>query len=35
MEGVAIHLVIGGVLFTAIGFIVAVIQNKKTEKNDK
>jgi len=32
MEGVAIHLVIGGLIFTAVGFIVALIQDKKDKK---
>lgn len=31
MEGVAFHLVIGGLLFTTIGFFIALIRDKKED----
>ena len=34
MEGVIIHLIIGGIVFTAFGFIVALIQDKKEKENE-
>ena len=35
MDGVVIHLIIGGVLFTAFGFIYAMIEDNKEKNNDK
>jgi len=35
MEGVIIHLIIGAIVFTAFGFIYAVVQDKKEKENER
>ena len=35
MEGVIIHLIIGGTVFTAFGFIYALIQDKKEKEDER